>query len=356
MKRRVICIFTLIFWMITLSTVLSIRIEQLMTPTISLVEAEDGAGDISEIPADALTYDDMGMHLYRTREGSGWEKGIRVYEEDMSRFTIQGDKLQMEYGGTYIRYATRTLRVGEVVQKAEAFQYADDQWVAIYPEGIPSFTLTDTDASVETQTETAMVISVPEANVPFMEDRARSQINIEKDEFYYYQAPTSTVYSLNDLKQFMDSMILLGILAAGVIFTVILWAWSFWLSREYVKRKKLLLINGGAAVVLLALVPLLLHFTNLPSSMLPQYHITDFAHYSAEFSELFSVLRMLAENGSAAAEAAIRYADVRTTLFFVILGIGVLLGIAVIIVEALFSKERKKGRHAAWRKDQNFEI
>ena len=347
MKRRVICIFTLIFWMITLSTFLSIRIEQLMTPVFVSVEAKESA-DIFEIPADALAYDDMGMHLYRTREGSGWEKGRRVAEVDMSSYLIKGDKLESEYSGTFIRYATRTLRVGEVVVAAEAFQYADDQWVAIYPEGVPEYTLKDADASVETQTDTTLLVTVPEASVPFMEDRARSEIDIEKDEFYYYQAPTSTVYSLNDLKQFMDSMILLGILAASMIFTVILWAWSFRISRDYIGRKKHLIINGGIAAFLLACTPLLLHFINLPSSMLPQYHITDFAHYSAEFGELFSTLRMLTENGSAAAEAAIRYAEGRMTLFFVILGIGVVLGIAVIIVETVLSKERKKGKHAAW--------
>lgn len=343
MKRRVICIFTLIFWMIALSTFLSIRIEKWMTPIISRVEAERVGDNTYQIPADALTYDDMGMHLYVTREGSGWEKGLRVYEVDPSRYFVKGEKLEMEYSGTFIRYATRALREGEVVAPEEAFQREDDQWVAIYPEGIPNFTLKDDDASVETQTENVMLINAPEANKPFMEDRARSRIDNEKDEFYYYQAPVGTVYSLNDLRQMMDSMLLLGLLVAMILFTVILWAWSFWLSRDYRKNKRLLLINGCAMAFLLACVPLLLHFITLPSALLPQYHITDFAHYSVEFNELFSNLHLLADSGSAAAASAIRYAEGHLTIFFVILALGVVLGVVAIVAEVILGKKRCRG-------------
>lgn len=348
MKRRVICIFTLVFWLIALSTFLSIRIEQWMTPTISSVDAEEAGPDTYTIPADALGYDDMGMHLYRTREGSGWEKGRRVYEVDMSQYWVKGDELEMDYSGTYIRYATRTLRVGEVVNTPKSFEYADDRWVAIYPEGIPPYTLTKDTMSVEAKTDTAMLVTAQQVNVPFMEDRAREWIGTEKDESYYFQAPTSKVYSLNDLEQFMDCMLLLGVLAAMMILTVILWGWSFWLSREYRENKKWLFINGGAAAVMLALTPLLLHFIHMPNSLLPQYHITNFAHYGEKFGELFQTLDALAAEGSAIAASAIRYAEGRIAGFFILLGLAVVLGIAVIAAEVILSKRETKGRHAAW--------
>ncbi|MBP3704977.1 MAG: extracellular solute-binding protein, partial [Clostridia bacterium] len=217
------------------------------------------------------------------------------------------------------------------------------------PGGVPEYELKSDDITVESSMDNALLLNAAKANVPFMEDRARASVVVEKEDYEWYEPPTSTFYSLNDLRQFMDSMVLLGILAAGMLFTVILWAWSFWLSRDYRKNAKLLLINGGAAAVLLALSPLLLHFINIPNSMLPQYHITEFSHYAEVFGELFGVLRDFAANGSAAAESALRYAESSTTWFFVILAVGIVLGIAVIIAETILGKERKKGRHAAWR-------
>lgn len=348
MKRRVICIFMLVFWMITMATFLSIRIEKWMMPTITYIETEPRA-EPAEIPADSLFYDDMGIHIYRTRQGQGWEPGLRVWEVSSSDYYVQDGKVRFDQGGgTFICYATRTLRVGEEVQESEPFVNADDQWIGIYPGGVPEYELKSDDITVESSMDNALLLNAAKANVPFMEDRARASVVVEKEDYEWYEPPTSTFYSLNDLRQFMDSMVLLGILAAGMLFTVILWAWSFWLSRDYRKNAKLLLINGGAAAVLLALSPLLLHFINIPNSMLPQYHITEFSHYAEVFGELFGVLRDFAANGSAAAESALRYAESSTTWFFVILAVGIVLGIAVIIAETILGKERKKGRHAAW--------
>ena len=130
-----------------------------------------------------------------------------------------------------------------------------------------------------------------------------------------------------------------------ILFTVILWAWSFWLSRDYRKNKKLLIINGGAAAFLLACVPFLLHFITLPSSLLPQYHITDFPHYGRIFSELFNELNRLAVAGSEIAAAAIRQAETSAVLFFVILALGVLLGIITIGLEVFLGRNQKCGKY-----------
>ena len=70
----------------------------------------------SEIPADSLFYDDMGMHIYRTRNGQGWEPGIRVWEVSKSYYFVIDGKVRFEQGsGDFIQYATRTLRVGDEV-------------------------------------------------------------------------------------------------------------------------------------------------------------------------------------------------------------------------------------------------
>lgn len=335
--------------MITLSTFLSIRIEKWMMPVVSQTATND-KDPYPEIPADSLFYDDMGMHIYRTRIGQGWEPGIRVWEVSPTDYFIIDGKVRFSQGaGEFIQYATRTLRVGEEIMRAEAFQYADDTWIGIYPNGVPAYELYSDKFTVEAEMDTALLISAVEADTPFMEDRARSKVVVEKMDFEWYEPPTSTFYSLNDLRTFLNNVLLLGLLAAMMLFTVILWGWSFWLSREYRENRKLLVINGGVTALLLALSPLLLHFINIPNSLLPQYHITDFGHYAAEFSELFDTLRAFATQGNTLAQETIRFAQLRITLFFVILSLGILAALVVVFFQIVLVRASKhKPRHAAW--------
>lgn len=172
-----------------------------------------------------------------------------------------------------------------------------------------------------------------------MEDRARSAVIVEKTDEEWYKPHTSSLYSLGDLKQFMNNILLLGVLAAMMIFTVILWAWSFRLSKEPTKNKKLFIINGSVVAGLVALSPLLLHFINLPASLLPQYHITDFPHYAKVFGELFTELNRLTDAGSEIAAAAIKHAELSAVVFFVILALGAVLGIVAIIAEIALEKK-----------------
>lgn len=74
MKRRVLCIFVLILWGLVFCTMLSVRIELLMIPEVVLTQADESEPS-PHIALDSLFFDDTGMHLYRPREGTGWETG-----------------------------------------------------------------------------------------------------------------------------------------------------------------------------------------------------------------------------------------------------------------------------------------
>lgn len=346
MKRKGLFVFVLFFWMLILCTFLSSHIEQWMMPFVSTTTTPT-TGVLKEISADSLFYDEQGMHIYRAWLGQNWDAGLRVWEVDSSDYTVIDGKVRFnQSNGEFIQYASRTLRAGEEVRKLESvFLKEDDNWVAVFPDGIPEYELLNDKMSVETEIDTAMIICAPEAAAPFMEDRARSAVIVEKTDEEWYMPHTSSFYSLGDLRQFMNNLLLLGVLVAMMLFTVILWAWSFWISRDYVKNKKQLIVNGSVCVGLLALSPLPLHFINLPASMLPQYHITDFPHYGRLFGELFGELNRLTDAGSEIAAAAIKHAETCADLFFVILALGVLLGIITIGLEVFLGRNQKCGKH-----------
>ena len=118
MKRRVLFIFILIFWMITLSTFLSIRIEQWMMPYISMIATSPK--DVNkEIPADSLFYDDMGMR----RHLIGWNaaldenlnpEDIEVIDDGSSDYPWEHSPIKLNLRGwrapySYAPYPQKTM-------------------------------------------------------------------------------------------------------------------------------------------------------------------------------------------------------------------------------------------------------
>ena len=160
MKRRVLCVFILVFWALIICTFLSVRIEEMMILIISTIET-DGKDLNPSIPADTLFYDETGMHPYRAYHGSGWEDGLRIYEENLASYHVDGELLRLELQGKFVRYSTRNLRLGEEVILWEAFQRADDIWIAVFPGGVPAYTEVSDKVQVIAQTDDAVMLAAP---------------------------------------------------------------------------------------------------------------------------------------------------------------------------------------------------
>lgn len=345
MKRRVLCIFILVLWMLVLCTCLAVHIEQLMIPQVTTVKPEDNDPS-PDIPLDALFWDDMGMHLYRPREGSGWEKGTRIYEESPGNYTPDVDKIDLQLYGSYIRYASKPLREGDEISIQTENEKLDDTWLAVFPEGVPSYEVTSDAITVTEQTDTALLLTVQNAPQPFMEDRAKSLIPAISEDMMMGERP-GTYYSLLDIEQFMAQLPLLASLLGIVLFTVILWGYSCVLSKNVKENRARLIVNGVLAAVLLLCVPLILHFVDLPSSLLPQYRITEIGHYANELREVFTALNGFAGAGHDAAQAALRYAETCRTFAILIAALGILLAALTIQIEGRIGRGKRKPKHAA---------
>ena len=327
MKRRVLCIFVLILWGLVFCTMLSVRIEQLMIPEVVLTQADES--ELSpHIALDSLFFDDTGMHLYRPREGTGWETGTRIYEEEINNYSVGENQLDLKFFGSYVRYASKPLRSGDEISIKSDLENRDDTWLAIFPEGIPQLS----DALTPTaEAENALLFNVTDTPQPFMADRAKSTI-LPVTELANENA--GSFYSLSDVKSFLSQLPLLAALLSLSLFVLILWIYSFILSRRAKENRAKLIFHGVLGILALLAVPLILLHIALPSSLLPQYRITDVAYYMREFGEIFSALNILAKSSRESTEL-LQYAGKMQAMTLVIVGLGIFLGVIFILIERL---------------------
>ena len=205
MKRRVLCIFVLILWGLVFCTMLSVRIEQLMIPEVVLTQADESEPS-PHIALDSLFFDDTGMHLYRPREGTGWETGTRIYEEEINNYSVGENQLDLKFFGSYVRYASKPLRSGDEISIKSDLENRDDTWLAIFPEGIPQLSGALTPTA---EAENALLFNVTDTPQPFMADRAKSTI-LPVTELANENA--GSFYSLSDVKSFLSQLPLLAAL------------------------------------------------------------------------------------------------------------------------------------------------
>ena len=251
MKRRVLCIFVLILWGLVFCTMLSVRIEQLMIPEVVLTQADESEPS-PHIALDSLFFDDTGMHLYRPREGTGWETGTRIYEEEINNYSVGENQLNLKFFGSYVRYASKPLRSGDEISIKSDLENRDDTWLAIFPEGIPQLSGALTPTA---EAENALLFNVTDTPQPFMADRAKSTI-LPVTELANENA--GSFYSLSDVKSFLSQLPLLAALLALSLFVLILWVYSFVLSRKAKKNRAKLIFHGVLGILALLAVPLIL--------------------------------------------------------------------------------------------------
>lgn len=242
MKRRVLCIFVLILWGLVFCTMLSVRIEQLMIPEVVLTQADESEPS-PHIALDSLFFDDTGMHLYRPREGTGWETGTRIYEEEINNYSVGENQLDLKFFGSYVRYASKPLRSGDEISIKSDLENRDDTWLAIFPEGIPQLSGALTPTA---EAENALLFNVTDTPQPFMADRAKSTI-LPVTELANENA--GSFYSLSDVKSFLSQLPLLAALLALSLFVLILWVYSFVLSRRAKENRAKLIFHGVLGVL-----------------------------------------------------------------------------------------------------------
>ncbi len=287
MKKKALCVFILLFWAVGVSTFLSGKVQEEMIPQVTILEPsiEERA-----LPMDCLFLDETGMHLYSVYEGTGWEAGTRVREEDLSGCELGENGILVTGWNPYVQYASKPLTPGTLVEVKKSADKQPDHWLAVFPEEAPVLDQLPEGVSVAERNSHVVLLSLEEAQQPYMDGRAKSMIP---------SLEGAWVYSFQEMEQFLDCLAPLGLLAALLTAPVLLWACSCFMAREAGKNRVFLLVNLGVGLALTACVPLVLGAIDLPSSLLPREHITDLGFFAQEYSRFFQALTSFAPPASA---------------------------------------------------------
>lgn len=303
MKRKVVCIFVLVFWALMVCTILSAGIEQQMTAQVTTITMSD-LSDMRKLPLDALFYDEDGMHLYEVVKGSGWESGNRVQEIAPELYWIEEDGIVVtngsEYG--YIQYASKPIASGDLVQIVHQYAGQEGSYLIVGASGTGADMagteagiagmeagIAETgvsaklwkDVSVAEQNEKALLLSMA-GQQPYMEAQVRSALAIPEG---------NTIYSLGDVRAFFGNIPLIAVLLALMIVSVTIWGYSCILSRKLKENKLLVAGNLVIGAILLEIFHRVTQAVQFPSSLLPGQNILELEYYRSEFSEISGILK-----------------------------------------------------------------
>lgn len=320
MKRKALCFFTFVLYVLAACTVLSHWIEETMMTRVELGPVNTKAAHtfvLRELPERALFRDETGLHLYEVYDGTGWESGKRIRE--VTGWTPQGDGIVYVTGypdTAYVFSATRQPRAGEEVSLLESQERGDDTYLLIFGGELPKDAQLPLEAVGFEVKGNAALMEMRSFPVPFMEQRAKTASELT--------GFTERIFSLGDTEQFLNQLPRIAggaaVLLAGLVFLITAWRMP--------KAGLLRCVNGALATLCLCLLPGTLSKILLPGSLLPEENIFALSHYRTALDTVF--------NGLAAfPDAFLALAQVRDTAFsasgrVLLLGAGITAGILLL--------------------------
>lgn len=312
MKKKVLCVFSLILYILIACTLLAEKIEvEMMTQAeVWVVKASNSSFEL-KLSTGYLFDEDNGKHLFEIKEGTGWESGMRAEEISSQYWQIDHSsevpmvKLNSFNDYTFIRTASRVPETGELVEIIEKPESAPDTWLVCYPEGIPEYEKLPTGMELIAQSENALLLSVEQSKYPFFEHRAIG------DDLKQMEGSGMRVFSLSTVEAFLEQLLFLAVVLVLLLVPVVLWACSCFLSINPDRNKWLLGCNILLVAAALYFLRSVLGAIDLPAAMLPDDNILNWGHYSDEFRMLFENLkgmgveaeRMIALRGGAVSQA-----------------------------------------------------
>ena len=112
MKKTVLCIFSLVLFLLVACTILCAEIEDTMM-THAIIKQESGNEFEVKLQPSSIFEDMMGTHLYEMTEGVGWNTGLRAVEVPEGYYNAEALSASSFGKWDYIMSASRQPREGE---------------------------------------------------------------------------------------------------------------------------------------------------------------------------------------------------------------------------------------------------
>ncbi len=277
MKRRILCLFSLVLYLMAACTILSAKIEEEMTTLVQIEKKTSSkqTGRSMELNSRSLFIDETGDHLYEVKEGTGWESGLRAYEVPSFGLDVMASRVSL-YGVrdyVFVRSASRQPQDGELAVVVEEFETIHDQVLLYYEDGIPK--VRDFPAGTELigETENAFLLDVPECSSPFFPHAMKTQAVVTD--------MADRIISLTEAERFLNELPKVGKVVVILIAGIILWGVSCFLGICAKKYKILIWLNIGLITVLLFYLQYTLGTIDFPASMLPKQNILELSYYKS---------------------------------------------------------------------------
>ena len=340
MKKKVICVFSLILYLLVACTILSNWIETEMMTQVKISERQN-RGDSFTFGQSALFSDGEEDHLYEVIDGTGWNSGLRSRELSPSQWysdaygKVQFDGSEQTY--RFIVSASRQPQEGDEVAVIESFEKAEDQYLCIYSDGIPEEIVLPKNTEIDAQSETVLLLNQKEAEFPFFEQTAKGLTDT--------MAAADQIISLTESEQFLTGLPSLALAAMILLAGVVLWAFTCLLSIHSEGNKWRIRLNAVIMIALLGYLAFLLQTVELPASMLPAENIFDLQFYSEKFTAIFSSLDALSSESHSvvtAYQTAITDSRKLTQNSGIVILAFILAESMVLLIRSWLSKRKKK--------------
>ena len=287
MKRKAVCIFALIAYVLLFCTCLAPVVEREMATLAEITHVKAKTGRNTTLPMSAYDWGEV-QGLFQVKEGSGWNTGARVAEIPKIYYSVPGgfySKISLHPENyDVILSASRVPKEGDRVEPVKPEDSQDEKLIVWCPEGYEEIVDRVDKFTVLGYGEKGILFSAANLKMPYFE--RYTVFSLENR----LKADAYRVYSYSDAEDLLKALPLVAVYGAILLFAVVVW---FGTCRMAKKEQPRWLLPGNAGVLALSLlgVVLLGKAVDLPASLMPPESILDFAHYRAEYDIMFAALR-----------------------------------------------------------------
>ncbi len=331
MKKFVIHLFTLIFIILVVCTFASVFVEEQMTPrvqTTSATEAKEGHQTV--IPIDAVKFTDNGSVFYRIEAGTGWDTGDFVSFDQANIMGVEDGKYlcNAQPYTKYVLYFSKPIYDGQEVFRMTGTESHEADILVILE--------SDEFLSDAFEGETySLVENFGDGHILIRDKSSREYFFKEKivSHFEQYGIMVNDAVRLEDFAQLMRNLPLVALLALMLGVMVIFWALFF--RGIYGRKLKKTLISIAGEIAAFGVFFLLIKIIELPSALLPERAILDFAHYRQQTELITNTLKTIGD------EATMRIYHVNLYLSMAILVLAVVAVLAALAILVIHKRDPK---------------